>query len=283
MVFPVVMYGCENWTIKKAEHRRIDAFELWCWRRLLRVPLTERRSNQSIIKEISPEYWDAEAESPILWPPNAKNWFTGKDPDAGKDWRWEEKGTTEDEMVGWHYWLDGHEFEQAPGVGDGQGSLVYCSPWGHKELDMTERRNWSEQVILICDQCQEPLIQVHMFHLFNKPWLGAARNQPLWVGAGVTTIHRHTVLPSWSQPSSGRFNRSAHRELKVTIITIKGINTLPWWRMKGRGDQFLIRWLAKASPGSWVLKIQSWEPSENFPRRGENTQEEMRGKEASLL
>ena len=81
---------------------------------------------------------DAEAETPILWPPDAKSQFIGKDPDAGKDWRQEEKGTAEDEMVWWHHWLDGHEFEQAPGVGDGQGSLVRCSPWGHKESDMTE-------------------------------------------------------------------------------------------------------------------------------------------------
>ena len=89
MIFPVVMYRCESWTIKKAEHQRIDAFELWCWRRLLRVPWTARRSNQSIQKEISPEYslekYDAEAEVPILWPPDAKSQLIGKDPDAGKD------------------------------------------------------------------------------------------------------------------------------------------------------------------------------------------------------
>ena len=80
---------------------------------------------------------DAEAETPILWPPDAKNQLIGKDPDAGKDWRWEEKGRTEDEMVGWHHRLNGHEFEYAPGVCDGQGSLACCSPWGHKELDTT--------------------------------------------------------------------------------------------------------------------------------------------------
>ena len=88
MVFPVVMYECESWTIKKAEHRRTDAFELWCWRRLLRVPWTARRSNQSILKEISPEYsleGHAEAETPILWPPDVKNQFIRKDPDTGKD------------------------------------------------------------------------------------------------------------------------------------------------------------------------------------------------------
>ena len=126
--FPVVMYGCESWTIKKAERWRIDAFELWCWRRLLRVSWTARRSNQSILKEISSE---CSLEGLIL---KLKLQYFGhlmrrtdsfeKNPDAGKDWRWEENGTTEDEMVGWHHWLSGHEFEQAPEVGDGQGSLV---------------------------------------------------------------------------------------------------------------------------------------------------------------
>ena len=88
---------------------------------------------------------DAEAETPILWPHDAKNQLTGKDPDAGKDWRWE-KGTTNDEMVGWHHWRDGHEFELAPRVGDGQGSLACCNPWGCKELDTTERLNWLEKI-----------------------------------------------------------------------------------------------------------------------------------------
>ena len=85
----------------------------------------------------------AEAEAPILWPPDAKSWLIGKDPEAGKDWRQEEKGTTEDEMVGWHHRLNGQEFEQAPGDGDGQGSLVCCSPWGHKESDRIEWLNWT--------------------------------------------------------------------------------------------------------------------------------------------
>ena len=115
MVFPVVMHGCESWTIKKAEHQRIDAFEVWCWRRLLRVPWTARRSNQSILKRN--QSWmfigrtDVEVETPILWPPNAKSWLIWKVPDAGKDWRWEEKQMTEDEMVGWHHRLSGHESE----------------------------------------------------------------------------------------------------------------------------------------------------------------------------
>ena len=114
MVFPVIMYGFESWTIKKVEHWRTDAFELRCWRRFSRVPWTGKRSNQSILKEIIRKT-DAEAETPILWLPDAKNWLTEKDPNAGKDWGQEEKGETEDETVGWHYWLNGHEIEQAPG------------------------------------------------------------------------------------------------------------------------------------------------------------------------
>ena len=145
MVFPVVMYGCESWTRKKAECRRIDASELWCWRKFLRVPWAARRSNQSILKEISPEYsleyWSWTSNT---WPADAKNWLISKDPDAGKEWRQKEKGTTEDKMVGCHHWLNGHEFGQALRVGDGQGGLICCSPWGHKELDRTEWLNWTE-------------------------------------------------------------------------------------------------------------------------------------------
>ena len=85
---------------------------------------------------------DAETETPVLWPPHAKSWLIGKDPDAGEDWRQEEKGMTEDEMVGWHHWLDGHESEWTPGVGDGQGGLACCDSWGHKESDTTEWLNW---------------------------------------------------------------------------------------------------------------------------------------------
>ena len=115
MVFPVVMYGCDSWTIKKAEHWRIDTFELWCWRRLLESPLESKD-----IKPVNPkgnQPWifigriDAEAEAPILGPPDVKSRFTGKNPDSGKDWGQGEKAVTEDEMVEWHHRLDGHEFE----------------------------------------------------------------------------------------------------------------------------------------------------------------------------
>ena len=144
MVFPLVMYGCESWTLKKTECWRIEAFELWCWRRLLRVPWT--------FKEIQPVHFedqpwdffggnDAKAETPVLWPPHVKSWLIGKDSDAGRDWGQEEKGTTEDEMVGWHHWLDGRESEWTPGVGDGHGGLACCDSWGCKEWDTTEWLN----------------------------------------------------------------------------------------------------------------------------------------------
>ena len=87
---------------------------------------------------------DAETEAPVLWPPHAKSWLVGKDSDAGRDWGQEEKGMTEDEMAGWHHWLDGHESEWTPGVGDRQGGLACCDSWGRKELDTTERLNWTE-------------------------------------------------------------------------------------------------------------------------------------------
>ena len=138
------MYGCESWTIKKAEHWRID---FWT------VALENTLESPLDCKEIQPVHpkgnqsWkfigrtDAEPETPVLWLPDEKNWLIGKDPNTGKDWRQEEKGMTEDDMVGWHHRLNGHEFEQAPEVGDGQGSLVYCSPWGHKE----SRHDWATE------------------------------------------------------------------------------------------------------------------------------------------
>ena len=114
MVFPVVIYGCESWTIEKAENGRIDAFELWCWRRL-KSPLDNNEI--TLVHPEGNQSWifigrtDAEAETPIFWPPDAKSWLIWKDPDAGKDWRQEEKGMTENEIVGWFLLLDGHEFE----------------------------------------------------------------------------------------------------------------------------------------------------------------------------
>ena len=123
------------------DHKESWALKNWCF---WTVVLEKTLENPLDCKEIQPVHpkgnqsWvfigrtDVEAETPMLWPPDAKSWLIWKDPDAGKDWRWEVKGLTEDEIVGWHHWLDGHEFEQGAGVGDGQGALVCCSPWGHR-------------------------------------------------------------------------------------------------------------------------------------------------------
>ena len=151
MVFPVVMYGCGSWTVKKAGHWRIDAFELWCWRRLLRV--LDCKEIQPVHSE-GDQPWDffgrndVKAETPILWPPHVKSWLTGKDFDAGRDWGQEEKGTPEHEMAGWHHWLDGRESEWTPEVGDGQGGLACCDSWGRKESDTTEWLNGAEALFL---------------------------------------------------------------------------------------------------------------------------------------
>ena len=139
MVFPVVMYGCESWTIKKAECQRTDDFKWWCWRRLLRVPWTARRWNQSILwKSTLNIHW-----KDWCWSYNTfATWF--KEPTHWKSpWCWERlraggEGGWQDEMVRWHHLLSGHEFEQTPGVSEGQGSLACCSLWGRKELDTSE-------------------------------------------------------------------------------------------------------------------------------------------------
>ena len=134
----------ESWELKN-----------WCFLTVVLEKTLESSLDWKEIKLVNPkEYlpWifvgrtDAEAEAPIFWPPDAKNWLIWKDPNAGKDWRQEKKGTTDDEMIGWHHWLNGCEFEQAPGVGDGQESLACCSPWGHKESDMTEQLNRTDLI-----------------------------------------------------------------------------------------------------------------------------------------
>ena len=139
MVCPVVMNGCKSWTIKKAEHWRIDAFKLWSWRRLLRVPWTARRSNQSILKKINPEY---SSEGQRLKLQYFVTWC--KEPTHWKRlWWWERLrvggagGNRGDEMVGWHHWLNRHEFKQTLGDSEGQGSLACCSPWTLKDSYMT--------------------------------------------------------------------------------------------------------------------------------------------------
>ena len=126
------------------DHKEGSAPKNWCFWAVMLEKTPESPLDFKEIKPVNPKgnrSWifirrtDAEAEALMLWPPDMKNWLIGKDADAGKDWRQEEKGTTEDEMVGWHHWLSGHEFEQAPGDSEGQGSLACCGPWGCKESD----------------------------------------------------------------------------------------------------------------------------------------------------
>ena len=140
--------------IWELDHKEGWVPKYWCFWTVVLEKTLESPLDSKEIQPVHPkgnQSWvfigrtDAEAEAAILWPPVMKNWLIGKDPDAGKDWRQEEKGTTEDEMTEWHHWLDGHEFEQAPGVGDEQGSLAFCNPWTHKESDTTEQLNWTEQ------------------------------------------------------------------------------------------------------------------------------------------
>ena len=129
MIFPVVMYGCESWTIKKAEHQRIDAFKLWCWRRLLRVPLDSKEIKPSNCK--GNQSWifigRTDAEAPVYFSHLIQRADSEKDPDAGKEWGQEEKGETEDELVAGHHRLNGNEFAETLGDREGQGSLVCCS------------------------------------------------------------------------------------------------------------------------------------------------------------
>ena len=158
------MYKCENWTIKKAECWRIDAFELWCWRRLLRVPWTARRSNQSILNEINPEY-----SLEGLMVKLKLQYFghlMGRTDSFEKTWCWERlKAGGEGEDRGWDGWMASatqwHEFKQALGIGEGQGNLVCCSPWGVKESDMTYWLNWTElRLFWYILKFEKPLLQM---------------------------------------------------------------------------------------------------------------------------
>ena len=144
--------SCESWTVKKAERWRIDAFKPWCWRRLLRVSWTARRSKQSLLREINPEYsleglmlkrklqYFGHLMWTFIWSSDVNSWVPGKVPDAGKDWGLE-KRVSEDEMAGWHHRCSGHELGQTSGNGEGQGGLMCCHPSGCKESDVTGQLN----------------------------------------------------------------------------------------------------------------------------------------------
>ena len=164
MVFPVVMYGCGSWTIKKAECQRIDAFKLWCWRRLLKVPWTQEIKSVNL-KGDQPWIFigrtDAEVEVPVFWPSDVKRWLIGKVPDAGKDQRQEEKKASEDETAGWHHWCNERELGQTPGDSEGQGGLVCHSPWDCKESDMTGDSTTTTIIINFHFSDEETEVQWH--------------------------------------------------------------------------------------------------------------------------
>ena len=154
IVFPVIMYGCESWTIRKVECWRIDAFELWCWKRLLQVPWTARRSNQSILKEIN-QSWvfigrtDVETETPILWPPDVKSWLIGKDPDAGKDWGQEEKGTIDER-------LDGITDSMDMGLGGLRELVMDREAWHAAFHGVAKSQTWLNWTELIAQLVKNP-------------------------------------------------------------------------------------------------------------------------------
>ena len=157
MVFPVVMYGCESWTVESWAPKNL-CFWTVVLEKTLESPL-DCKEIQPVLGVLWKDWLVSylvhslsrvqlcdpmKAETPILWPPHVKSWLIGKDSDAGRDWGQEEKGTTEDQMAGWHHWLDGHEFGWTPGDGEGQGGLACCASWGRKESDTTEQLNWTE-------------------------------------------------------------------------------------------------------------------------------------------
>ena len=201
------MYGCESWTVKKAEHWRIDAFELWCWRRLLRVPWTARRSNQSILKEIGPgcslermmlklklQYFGH-----LMWRVDSLE----KDSDAGRGWRQEEKGMTEDEMAGWHY--RGREFEWTLGVGHGQGGLACCSSWGRKEFNMTEWLNWTE-LKAVCG----PRNSSHFYFLKLLLLLYQLSLPDVLCNLSGSANGKQPICQCWRHKKCGRFTEGGH-------------------------------------------------------------------------
>ena len=198
MVFPVVRYGCESLTIKKAEHQRTDAFELWCWRRLLRVSWTARRLLDYWTKllDFNPkgnQPWifigRTDAEAPILWPPDVRSWLIGKDRDASKDWGQKEKGATEGKRVGWHHWLHGHEFEQILGEGEDWSAAVV--KWDRKESDRTEQLNNNKG-------CSTPRTAYHISQLALATTILSSRSDLIFFLWFVTDLRLSSEpVPEW--------------------------------------------------------------------------------------
>ena len=207
------------------DYKESWALKNWCFWTVVLEKTLESPLDCKEIQSVHPkgnQSWifigrtDAEAETLILWPPDVKNWLIGKDPDAEKDWR-QEKGTTEDEMLRWHHWLDGHEFEQVLGVGDGQGSLVCCSPWGCKELDMTEWLNWTELNSPGCWlQASVPLHRDRSTGLCECPHNMAAGYQTGW---SCRESKEETTVPCVT---------SSRESYTITSATVHSLDASDW-------------------------------------------------------
>jgi len=212
VVFPVVMYRCESWTIKKAKHQRIDAYELWCWRRLSRVTWTIRRSKKSILKEINPKYplgglmlkLKPQYFGHLMWRADSleKIWLIGKDLGARKDWRQKEKGLTEDEMVEWHHWLNGHEFEQILGIMKDREAwhpAVHVVAKNHTRLSSWTATMWSWLHLLndmFCTLCTTHVISIPL--LCPLTWLSIL--QVLFAQLSMLSRSLDVTLLFWTLP-----------------------------------------------------------------------------------
>ena len=209
------MYGCENWTIKKAECRRIDAFKLWCWRRLLRVPWAPGRSNQSILKEISPEYslvglmlkLKLQYFDHLMWRADSfeKTVMLGKIESRRR--RGQQRM-----RVGWHHWLNGHGFEQTLGVGDGQGGLACCSPWGPRvRHDWGTELNWAELLNVYYGRSSGRSLswQIESFWHYHELFSGKADEMAkVWSGSVVLSQLGRDVC-GWEHRSHGVFTNTS--------------------------------------------------------------------------
>ena len=240
MFFPVVMCGCESWIIKKAEHQRIDAFELWCWRRLLRVPWISRRSNQSILKEMSLEYsleglmlkLKLQYFGHLMWRVDSL-----EKTDAGRDWGQEEKGTTEDEIAGWHHWVDGRESGWTLGVGDGQGGLVCCDSWGRKESDRTEILNWTVTILsggssFKRTYIKQKIIQSHWKQSKQKSYLCLRSVAPFHVAYLVVQMIKN--LPAMPETQVRSLSWDDPQEKGMATHSNNLAWRIPWTKMPGR-------------------------------------------------
>ena len=229
-------------------HKKSWVLKNWCFWTLVFETTLESPLDWKEIQPVHPkgsQSWvlvgrtDAQSETPILWSLDVKNWLIGRDPDAGKDWRQEEKGMTEDEMAGWHHQLDGYGFEQAPRFGDGQGSLVCCSPWVCKELDMTERLNWTELMLYVVRIFILAFLVAQMVKnlpTVQETWVQSlGREDPLEKGLAT-----HSSILAWRIPwteEPGRLQSMGLHRVRLDGVT----NTCTVWQNHLTQSLFYIK------------------------------------------